>query len=208
MARYTGPSCRVCRREGENLFLKGERSYTDKCSVTRRQYAPGQHGQSKKKLSEYGVQLREKQKAKKFYGVLESQFRKYFELAAKTRGMTGENLLKILETRFDNIVYRLGYARSRSEARQLVRHGHFSINGRKVDIPSYILKPNDLIEVREGSKGDEIFKEILESTESKVVPAWLSADHDNLKGSVVAAPAREDVDLPVQEHMIVELYSK
>ena len=208
MARYTGPSCRVCRREGEKLFLKGERCYTDKCSVTRRQYAPGQHGQSKKKLSEYGVQLREKQKAKKFYGVLESQFRKYFELAAKTRGMTGENLLKILETRFDNIVYRLGYARSRSEARQLVRHGHFSINGRKVDIPSYILKPNDLIEVREGSKGDEIFKEILESTESKVVPAWLSADHDNLKGSVVAAPAREDVDLPVQEHMIVELYSK
>ena len=208
MARYTGASCRVCRREGEKLFLKGERCYTEKCSVTRRQYAPGQHGQSKKKLSEYGVQLREKQKAKKFYGVLESQFRKYFEMAAKSKGMTGENLLKILETRLDNIVYRLGYARSRAEARQLVRHGHFSVNGGKVNIPSYIVKPNDQIEVREGSKGDEVFKEILESTESKVVPAWLSADHASLKGSVVAAPAREDVDLPVQEHMIVELYSK
>lgn len=208
MARYTGPSCRTCRREGEKLFLKGARCYTDKCAVTRRQYAPGQHGQARKKLSEYGVQLREKQKAKKFYGVLESQFRGYFEMASKTKGMTGENLLKILETRFDNVVYRLGYARSRSEARQLVRHGHFSINGIKVNIPSYIVKPNDTIEVREGSKGDEIFKDILEVTGSKVVPEWLSADQENLKGSVVSVPAREDIDLSVQEHMIVELYSK
>ena len=208
MARYTGPSCRACRREGEKLFLKGARCYTDKCAVTRRQYAPGQHGQARKKLSEYGIQLREKQKAKKFYGVLESQFRGYFEKASKTKGMTGENLLKILETRFDNVVYRLGFARSRSEARQLVRHGHFSINNIKVNIPSYIVKPNDAIEVREKSKGDEIFKEILEVTGSKVVPVWLSADQENLKGTVISAPAREDVDLPVQEHMIVELYSK
>lgn len=208
MARYTGASCRLCRREGEKLFLKGERCYTEKCAVTRRQYAPGQHGQAKKKLSEYGVQLREKQKAKKFYGVLESQFRKYFEMAAKTKGMTGENLLKILETRLDNVVYRLGFARSRSESRQLVRHGHFSVNGQKVNIPSYILKPNDMIEVREGSKGDEVFKEIIEVTGSKVVPAWLSVDQENLKGSVVSAPSREDVDITVQEHMIVELYSK
>lgn len=208
MARYAGASCRVCRREGEKLFLKGERCYTEKCSVTKRQYAPGQHGQQRKKLSEYGIQLREKQKAKKFYGVLESQFRKYFEMAAKTKGITGENLLKILETRLDNIVYRLGFARSRAEARQLVRHGHFSVNGRKVNIPSYILKPNDMIQVREGSKDDEIFKEVLEATGSKVVPAWLSADQEKLRGTVVSIPAREDVDLNVQEHMIVELYSK
>lgn len=208
MARYTGPSCRACRREGEKLFLKGARCYTDKCAVTRRQYAPGQHGQARKKLSEYGIQLREKQKAKKFYGVLETQFRGYFEKASKTKGITGENLLKILETRFDNVVYRLGFARSRAEARQLVRHGHFSINNIKVNIPSYIVKPNDAIEVREASKGDEIFKEILEMTGSKTVPVWLSVDQENLKGTVISAPAREDVDLPVQEHMIVELYSK
>lgn len=208
MARYTGASCRLCRREGEKLFLKGDRCYTEKCAVTRRQYAPGQHGQGKKKISEYGIQLREKQKAKKFYGVLESQFRGYFEMAAKTKGITGENLLKILETRFDNIVYRLGFARSRAEARQLVRHGHFSINGKKVNIPSYILKPKDVIEVREGSKDNEIFKEILESTGSKVVPEWLSVEQEKLKGSVLTAPSREDVDLPVKEHMIVELYSK
>jgi len=208
MARNTGAACRECRREGDKLFLKGARCYTEKCSVAKRQYAPGQHGQAKKKLSEYGIQLREKQKAKKFYGVLESQFRGYFEMAAKRKGMTGENLLKILESRFDNVVYRLGFARSRDEARQLVRHGHFSVNGSKVNIPSYMLKPNDVIAVREGSKADEIFKDILEVTGSKVVPAWLSADQENLKGSVLAAPAREDVDLPVQEHLIVELYSK
>ncbi len=208
MARYTGASCRLCRREGEKLFLKGSRCYTDKCAVTRRQYAPGEHGQQRKKLSEYGIQLREKQKAKKFYGVLENQFRKYFDMAAKAKGITGENLLRLLETRFDNIVYRLGFARSRTEARQLVRHGHFNINGRKVDIPSYILKPNDLIEVREGSRDNEIFKDILDVTGSKVVPEWLNADHEGLKGTVLAVPSREDVDLPVQEHMIVELYSK
>lgn len=208
MARYTGAACRECRREGEKLFLKGARCYTEKCSVTKRQYAPGQHGQAKKKLSEYGIQLREKQKAKKFYGVLEGQFRGYFEMASKRKGMTGENLLKILESRFDNVVYRLGFARSRDEARQLVRHGHFDINGKKVNIPSYMVNLNDAIAVREISKSDEIFKDILEVTGSKVVPAWLSVDQENLKGTVVAAPAREDVDLPVQEHLIVELYSK
>ncbi|MGE5473547.1 MAG: 30S ribosomal protein S4 [Ignavibacteriales bacterium] len=208
MARYTGASCKLCRREGEKLFLKGERCYTEKCGVTKRQYAPGQHGQAKKKLSEYGIQLREKQKAKKFYGVLESQFRKYFEMASTAKGITGENLLKLLETRLDNIVYRLGFARSRAEARQLVTHGHFSVNEKKVNIPSYLVKAQDVIAVREGSKDDEMFKEILEVTGSKVVPKWLETDQEKLKGTVLAAPTREDIDLQVEEHLIVELYSK
>jgi len=208
MARYTGASCKLCRREGDKLFLKGERCYTEKCGVTKRQYAPGQHGQAKKKLSEYGVQLREKQKAKKFYGVLESQFRKYFEMASTTKGITGENLLKLLETRLDNIVYRLGFARSRSEARQLVTHGHFDVNGKKVNIPSYLVRSHDVIAVREGSKENEMFKEILEVTGSKVVPKWLETDQEKLKGTVLAAPDREDIDLQVEEHLIVELYSK
>ncbi|MGE5328551.1 MAG: 30S ribosomal protein S4 [Deltaproteobacteria bacterium] len=208
MARYTGPSCKLCRREGEKLFLKGERCYTEKCGVTKRQYAPGQHGQAKKKLSEYGVQLREKQKAKKFYGVLESQFRKYFEMASTTKGITGENLLKLLETRLDNIVYRLGFARSRTEARQLVTHGHFDVNGKKVNIPSYLVRAQDVISVREGSKENEIFKEILEVTGSKVVPKWLETNQEKLKGTVLTAPTREDIDLQVEEHLIVELYSK
>jgi len=208
MARYTGASCKLCRREGGKLFLKGERCYTDKCGVTRRQYAPGQHGQSKKKLSEYGIQLREKQKAKKFYGVLESQFRKYFEMASSTRGITGENLLRILETRLDNIVYRLGFARSRAEARQLVTHGHFNVNGKKVNIPSYLVKAQDIIAVKDVSKENEMFKEIIDVTGSKVVPKWLESDLEKLKGTVLAAPTREDVDLQVEEHLIVELYSK
>ena len=209
MARYTGESCRVCRREGEKLFLKGSRCYTDKCAITRRAYAPGQHGQKRKKQSEYGTQLREKQKAKSFYGVLESQFRKYFEEAARSKGVTGTRLLQILESRLDNVVYRLGLATSRAQARQLVRHGHFEVNGVKVNIPSYLTKVNDVIKVRESSAGSEIFKQIIEATENgRPVPTWLESDLQNKSGKIVALPAREEIDLPVQEHLIVELYSK
>jgi len=208
MARYTGASCRLCRREGQKLFLKGERCYSNKCAIARRGYAPGQHGAQRKKLSEYGIQLREKQKAKRFYGVLEKQFRRYFELASRRKGITGENLLQILESRLDNVVYRLGFATTRAEARQLVRHGHIEVNGKRVDIPSYIVKVNDVISVAEKSRKLERFKEILEVTGSKIVPKWLEADQENLTGKVVALPAREDIDLQVQEHLIVELYSK
>lgn len=208
MARYTGASCRLCRREGEKLFLKGERCYTNKCAVSRRTYAPGQHGQSRKKQSEYGLQLREKQKARRFYGILESQFRKYFEMATKRKGVTGENLLQILESRLDNVVYRLGLATSRPEARQLVRHGHFSVNGKKVNIPSYLLEPGDVIAVRDNFKDSPKLKEILDIAGGKTVPKWLEFDAENLVGKVVTLPAREDIDLPVSEHLIVELYSK
>lgn len=208
MARYTGASCRLCRREGEKLFLKGERCYTNKCAVSRRTYAPGQHGQSRKKQSEYGLQLREKQKARRFYGILESQFRKYFEMATKRKGVTGENLLQILESRLDNVVYRLGLATSRPEARQLVRHGHFSVNGKKVNIPSYLLEPGDVIAVRDKFKDSPKLKEILDIAGGKTVPKWLEFDAENLVGKVVTLPAREDIDLPVSEHLIVELYSK
>lgn len=208
MARYTGASCRLCRREGEKLFLKGDRCYTDKCSVTRRVYAPGQHGQQKKKLSEYGLQLREKQKAKRYYGILEGQFRRYFEMATKKKGITGENLLAILETRLDNVVYRLGFASSRAEARQLVKHGHFLVNGEKVDIPSYLLKVGDVITIKEKSRGTSRFKDIAEDLRGKVIPKWLELDAENLTGRVVATPTREDIDLPIKEHLIVELYSK
>lgn len=208
MARYTDASCRLCRREGEKLFLKGERCYTDKCSVARRPYAPGQHAQQRKKVSEYGLQLREKQKAKRFYGILESQFRKYFVMAAKSRGITGERLLQILESRLDNVVYRLGMATSRPEARQLVRHGHFTVNGSKVNIPSYLTKAGDVIALKDKSKSLDKFKEIQEIAGSKVVPGWLEFDAENMTGKVVTPCSREDVDLPVQEHLIVELYSK
>ncbi len=209
MARYTGESCRVCRREGEKLFLKGSRCYTDKCAITRRAYAPGQHGQRRKKQSEYGTQLREKQKAKAFYGVLESQFRKYFEEAERSKGVTGTVLLQILESRLDNVVYRLGLATSRAQARQLVRHGHFEVNGVKVNIPSYLTKVGDVIKVRESSANTAIFKLIVESTENgRPVPTWLEADLQNKTGKIVALPTREEIDLPVQEHLIVELYSK
>lgn len=190
------------------LFLKGERCYSNKCSVGRRPYAPGQHGAQKKKLSEYGIQLREKQKAKRFYGVLESQFRKYFEIANRKKGVTGENLLQLLESRLDNVVYRMGFGTTRAEARQLVTHGHFDVNGRRVNIPSYLVKVGDEISVREDSKKSPRFKDILEVTGSKVVPKWLEVDQENLKGKVVALPSREDIDLNVQEHLIVELYSK
>lgn len=207
MARYIGESCRVCRREGEKLFLKGSRCYTDKCALTRRAYAPGQHGQKRKKQSDYGMQLREKQKAKAFYGVLESQFRKYFEEASRSKEVTGLKLLQILESRLDNVVYRLGLATSRAQARQLVRHGHFEVNGVKVNIPSYLTKVNDVIKVRESSQNDPIFKQIVDEN-GRPVPSWLEADVENKTGKIVAVPAREEIDLPVKEHLIVELYSK
>ena len=209
MARYIDESCRVCRREGEKLFLKGSRCYTDKCALTRRAYGPGQHGQKRKKQSEYGMQLREKQKAKAFYGVLESQFRKYFEEAERSKEITGLKLLQILESRLDNVVYRLGLATSRAQARQLVRHGHFTVNGKKVNIPSYLTKVGDVIAVKEASKNEACFKQIVEATENgRPVPTWLEADLQNRNGKVVALPSRDEIDLSVQEHLIVELYSK
>ena len=206
MARYTGSVCRQCRREGQKLFLKGERCYSDKCAITRRSYAPGQHGQSRKKFSEYGLQLREKQKVKRYYGVLESQFAKYFEMAEKKAGVTGENLLQIVESRLDNVVYRLGFAMSRPEARQLVRHGHFTVNGQKVDIPSYLIKVGDVIAVKEGSLSSEKIKAVLEANEKKAIVKWLELNGTTAK--VVALAQKEDIDLPIEEHLIVELYSK
>lgn len=208
MARYTGAVCRLCRREGQKLFLKGERCYSDKCSVSRRSYAPGQHGQLRKKPSEYGLQLRAKQMTRRYYGVLESQFRHYYELAEKREGKTGEALLSILESRLDNVVYRLGWANSRAEARQLVVHGHFQVNGRRVDIPSYLTKPGEVISICEKSRSNEKIKSILEANASRPVPKWLESNNDSLEAKVVAIPEREDIDLAVQETLIVELYSK
>ncbi len=206
MARYTGATCRLCRREGMKLNLKGDRCFTDKCAFARRGYAPGQHGQSKKKMSNYGLQLREKQKAKRIYGVLESQFRRYYEKADKLRGITGENLLRLLEVRLDNVVYRLGYGNSRQEARQLVTHGHFLVNGKKVDIPSYSLSANDVVSVCEKSRATEKFKVFVENP--KTLPNWLEANLEKFEGKVVAQPTREDIDVPVNETLIVELYSR
>ena len=206
MARYTGATCRLCRREGQKLFLKGDRCYTDKCAFVRRSYAPGQHGAAKKKLSNYGVQLREKQKARRIYGVLEGQFRHYYEKADHMKGITGENLLMLLEMRLDNVVFRLGYGNSRTEARQLVTHGHFLVNGKKVDIPSYSVKAGDVITVREKSRASELFKTFAENP--KTLPKWLSGDVATFTGKVEAIPAREDIDVPVNETLIVELYSK
>ncbi len=208
MARYRDSVCRLCRREGQKLFLKGERCYSDKCAVTRRGYAPGQHGQSRKKISEYGLQLREKQKAKRYYGILEKQFSKYFDIAERKPGMTGENLLRILELRFDNIIYRLGLASSRAEARQLVLHRHFEINGKRVNIASYILRENDIITVHEKSKNSEKLKSVLESNSSRPIPMWLEFEKDKLQAKVIRVPNRDDIDLDVEEHLIVELYSK
>lgn len=208
MARYTGAVCRLCRREGQKLFLKGERCYSDKCSIVRRAYAPGQHGQSRKKISEYGIQLRAKQKARRFYGVLESQFAKYFDMAERQKGMAGENLLRILESRLDNIVYRLGFASSRAEARQLVVHGHYTVNGKKVNIPSYLVKEGDVVAISEKSRSSEKIKIVLETNGSRPVPMWLEVNSDNLEAKIVRLPNREDIDLEVEEHLIVELYSK
>ena len=209
MARYTGAVCRLCRREGQKLFLKGDRCYTDKCALERRAYAPGMHGNARnKKLSEYGVQLREKQKARRYYGVLESQFAEYFQMANKRKGMTGENLLSILETRLDNVVYRLGFAMSRAEARQLVRHGHFTVDGKKVNIPSYLVSVGQTIELKDSSRSLDKFKGSLEANGSRVIPKWLDMDKTHNVAKVVAVPQREDIDLPIEEHLIVELYSK
>ncbi|MEY8001672.1 30S ribosomal protein S4 [Clostridium sp. Mt-5] len=206
MARYTGSVCRLCRREGLKLFLKGDRCYTDKCAFSRRGYAPGQHGQGRKKVSNYGLQLREKQKAKRIYGILEGQFRKYYEKADRKKGITGENLLVLLETRLDNIVYKLGYGQSRAEARQLVTHGHFLVNGKKVDIPSFKVSVNDTVTVCDRSKASEKFKTFAENP--KTLPVWLEGDIENFQGKVVREPSRDEIDVPVNETLIVELYSR
>ncbi|MBS5788736.1 MAG: 30S ribosomal protein S4 [Clostridioides difficile] len=207
MARYTGASCRQCRREGMKLFLKGDRCYTDKCAIAKRNYAPGQHGQGRKKVSNYGLQLREKQKVKRIYGVLETQFRNMYERAEKMPGKAGENLLSLLERRLDNTVYRMGLASSRKEARQLVTHAHFTLNGHKVDIPSITVKVGDVIAVKEKSRSSEKFKALLEGN-TRVAPKWLEADLEGMTAKVVGVPDREDIDLDVAEHLIIELYSK
>ena len=208
MARYTDAVCRLCRREGQKLFLKGDRCYTDKCAVTRRSYAPGMHGQGRSKVSEYGQQLREKQKAKRYYGLLESQFRKYYEMAVQSKGQTGENLLALCESRLDNVVYRLGFAMSRPEARQLVTHAHFTVNGRKVNIPSFLVKPGMVIAIAQGSRDLEKLKQNVEANAFRQPPQWLEYDRDNLVAKVVGVPQKSDIDLPIEEHLIVELYSK
>jgi len=209
VGRYTGPSCRLCRREGEKLYLKAERCYSEKCALEKKPYIPGQHGRGRRgKPSEYGAQLREKQKAKRIYGVLERQFRNYFEKAERQPGITGENLLVLLERRLDNVVYRLGFAGSRPEARQLVTHGHFLLNGRKVNIPSILVKVGDVIQVRERSKESPKFKELQAQAAYKTPPEWLEVDADNLSGRVLALPRRDQIDSPIAEHLIVELYSR
>lgn len=209
MARYTGADCRLCRREGAKLFLKGDRCYTEKCAIERRNYAPGEAGKKRIKESEYRLQLREKQKTKRIYGVLEKQFRHYYEIAGRQQGVTGENLLRILESRLDNVVYRLGFATTRRDARQLVTHGHFTVNGKKVDIPSYLVKVGDVIEVKASSRSSVKFSKLTgEDAPLVTVPQWLEREKNALKGTVVQMPVREDIDLPVEEHLIVELYSK
>ena len=207
MARYTGASCRQCRREGMKLFLKGDRCYTDKCALDRRNYAPGQHGQGRKKVSNYGEQLREKQKVKRIYGVLETQFRNLYERAEKMPGKTGANLLSLLERRLDNVVYRMGLAASRKEARQLVTHAHFTLNGKKVDIPSITVKVGDVIAVKETSKSSAKFKALVENN-TRIAPNWLENNLDEMCAKVVSLPTREDIDLEIAEHLIIELYSK
>lgn len=208
MARYTGADCRLCRREGAKLFLKGDRCYTEKCALERRNYAPGEAGKKRIKESEYRNQLREKQKTKRIYGVLEKQFRHYYDLAGRQKGVTGENLLRILESRLDNVVYRLGFAKSRAEARQQVRHGHIVVNGRRVDIPSFRVKPGDLVSVAPKAADLLVIKSALISNERVQVPAWLEVDIEKLQGSVLALPQRDQIDLDIREQLIVELYSK
>ncbi len=208
MARYIGPLCRICRREGEKLFLKGDRCYTEKCALERRKYPPGEHGQGYKKLSDYGLQLREKQKVRRMYGILERQFRRYFAEAARKKGVTGETLLQIVERRLDNIVYRMGFAPNRRKARQLVGHGHILVNGRKVNIPSFLVKAGDLVEVKESSKGMSDILDSITKSEHRGLPSWVEVDSTNLKGKVLHIPSRDEMQLPVQEQLIVELYSK
>jgi small subunit ribosomal protein S4 len=209
MARYIGPVCRLCRREGMKLFLKGERCYTDKCAIEKRNVPPGQHGRARRaKMVGYGIQLREKQRVKRTYGVLENQFRRYFEEADRRKGITGELLLQMLERRLDNVVYRLGLATSRPQGRQLVRHGHFTVNGRKVDIPSYQVRPGDVIGLRQGSRSNPTILHAMEEVKGRGIPEWLSLDAAALSGRVAQLPTREQINLPVQEQLIVELYSK
>jgi small subunit ribosomal protein S4 len=211
LARYTDSVCKLCRREGEKLFLKGERCFSPKCAFERRSYGPGIHGrqaQFRRKESDYALQLRAKQKARRVYGVYERQFRRYFREAQRKKGLTGVNLLILLESRLDNVVYRLGFASSRAQARQLVQHGHFDVNGRKTNIPSYLVKPGDVISVRESSRGKPYFKEVSQNLDDSRVPAWLSLDLPNLAGRVVDSPSRDDIDVTLNEHLIVEYYSR
>jgi len=208
MARYTGSLCRLCRRESMKMFLKGTRCYTEKCAFERRKYPPGQHGHNRGKLSDYGLQLREKQKVKRIYGVMERQFKNYFEKATKMKGVTGENLLKLLERRLDNVIYRMGFAMNRRQARQLVRHGYFTVNGKKVDIPSYLVRPGDIIELVQPGKELEVIKESLALAEQRGFPVWLEVNVEEMKGKFVRLPEREEMQLPVQEQLIVEFYSK
>ncbi|MDD3156622.1 30S ribosomal protein S4 [Anaeromusa sp.] len=211
MARYTGPVCRLCRREGAKLYLKGDKCYGDKCAFTKRAYAPGQHGQGRKKVSEYGLQLREKQKARRIYGILEGQFRKYFDRAERTKGITGENLLVLLERRLDNAVFRMGFAASRNQARQLVRHGLMTVNGRRVNIPSFQVRVGDVVAVHETSMESPIIKMMIETYGSKTVPAWVedvTVTPEAVSAKVARFPSREEIDCPIVEHLIVELYSR
>jgi len=208
MARYTGPLCRLCRREGEKLFLKGTRCFTEKCGVERRKYPPGQHGQSRGKLSDYGMQLREKQKVRRVYWIMEDQFRNYFEKASRLKGITGEVLLQLLERRLDNVVFRMGFALNRRESRQLVRHGHFIVNGKKVDIPSYILKDGDIVAVAEQSRELQAITESVSIAEHRGFPEWVEVDTKSMTGKFARVPSRDEIQLPVQEQLIVELYSK
>lgn len=209
MARYTGPVCRMCRRENMKLFLKGDRCYTDKCAVERRAYAPGQHGQGRVKVSDYGTQLREKQRVKRTYGLLENQFRSYFEKAERMKGVTGENLLVLLEKRLDSMIYRMGFATSRTEARQLVRHSHFTVNGRKVNVPSYLVRPGDIVELREKSRQVARINEALDGVMRRGLPSWVEVDRNGFKGTVKTLPVRAEMTTPTfQEQLIVELYSK
>ena len=208
MGRYTGPACRLCRREGVKLFLKGDRCYSEKCALERRNYAPGQHGQMRRKPTEYGLHLREKQRLRRYYGLMESQFRHIFQQAARRKGVTGEALLQLLELRLDNVVYRLGFAQSRRQARQLVSHGHFTVNGRKVDVPSYRLRPGDVVGVREGSKDVALIRDNVAASGGRGVPSWLELAPERLEGRVLAVPSRDQIDAPVHEHLVVEHYSR
>ena len=208
MARYLGPSCRLCRREGLQLYLKGDRCYTDKCAIERRHYPPGQHGQRRGKLSDYGLQLREKQKVKRIYGILEKQFRSYFEKAERQKGVTGTNLLVLLERRLDNVVYRLGFANSRAQARLMVRHGLVTVNGSKVSIPSFLVKKGDAIQVAEKSRKKPFILDALEAVARRGLPAWVDLAKEEALGRIIMMPTREDITMPIQEHLIVELYSK
>lgn len=208
MARYTGPDCRLCRREGAKLFLKGDRCYSANCAMNKRAVAPGQHGAARKKVTEYATQLREKQKAKRIYGVSEKQFHMYYVEADRRKGVTGENMLSLLERRLDNVVYRLGFGVSRSQARQLVNHAHITVNGKKVNIPSYIVKAGDVVAVKENKVNNTFFKELKERKPNGVIPKWLEADMEKLSGKVIALPVREDIGMDIREQLIVELYSK